>query len=585
MTKRARARLGGMCIGAAVALLAASPPAGAKPRPITGKLSKPGYTVIALAANGKAKVAGAKRGRFRLRPPAGRVTLHLRAPDGSYAGPIVMGHENAGRRAILGVKGGAKLGKVTVKGRRGYAKVKRELPEEFTDAQRKARAQKGAPIGAGRFGRVLARSLRPSTPGDRDSDGLPDPVDIDDDGDLILDNIDSAVASRGSAVTSRTLLEGASPNQFHVVSELALPIYGTVNANSPAFTDEQIEAALPNFGRLIFEILPGAATELDCGGLLYCSPGGTGRFPTNLIPPEGTPFPGSPGGLFDADRDGFGRLTPGPGTVPGMYLLHGARARDPGLDPAVSQIGTGDLLIEHVTDSGEESRCPPPAPSPSCASFLSTLQFAFATIPALVSFGDETGETTVPYPIAGPYSGPPEGFRPSGPGTHGNGFPIADGPDEDQDVELTFKLWRPQRRPIAGEICPPPDNRPCTAVDWIDIGGLVYAAGVSHFGGPPPGGVSNLGVCPQNTFSTGDSQLTPQPTPPPSGQSAGFVDGALDQPASATNTLTYTLNVSRCLASFGISSWMPGQELDLAFTAKDHSLDATEQGATFTLKP
>ena len=49
-----------------LALLLASAPAGAAPKPITGKLSKPGYTVIALAANGKASAVQASRGRFRL---------------------------------------------------------------------------------------------------------------------------------------------------------------------------------------------------------------------------------------------------------------------------------------------------------------------------------------------------------------------------------------------------------------------------------------------------------------------------------------------------------------------------------------
>src|SRR6266480_3276310 len=110
---QSRARIGVLCVGAALlALLAASEPADAAFKPITGKLSKPGYTVIALAANGKAKVARASRRRFRLRPPAKRVTLHLRAPNGNYAGPIVVGRSRKGRRAILGVKAGARLGRI-----------------------------------------------------------------------------------------------------------------------------------------------------------------------------------------------------------------------------------------------------------------------------------------------------------------------------------------------------------------------------------------------------------------------------------------------------------------------------------------
>ena len=44
---------------------------------------------------------------------AGRVTLHLRAPNGTYAGPIVVGRRKKGKRAIVGVKAGARLGELT----------------------------------------------------------------------------------------------------------------------------------------------------------------------------------------------------------------------------------------------------------------------------------------------------------------------------------------------------------------------------------------------------------------------------------------------------------------------------------------
>jgi hypothetical protein len=74
----------------AVAFLALVAPAAAAVRfaPISGSLSKPGYTVIALAANGKATSVRANHGGFSLRPPADRVTLQLRAPNGIYAGPM-----------------------------------------------------------------------------------------------------------------------------------------------------------------------------------------------------------------------------------------------------------------------------------------------------------------------------------------------------------------------------------------------------------------------------------------------------------------------------------------------------------------
>ena len=42
------------------------------------------------------------------------MTLQLRAPDGTYAGPIVAAEKEHGKRAIVGVKAGAKLGRIKV---------------------------------------------------------------------------------------------------------------------------------------------------------------------------------------------------------------------------------------------------------------------------------------------------------------------------------------------------------------------------------------------------------------------------------------------------------------------------------------
>ena len=138
---------------ASTALAVGAAPSVAKQARVTGKLSKPGYTLIALAGNGKATSVRAK-GSFTLVLPAGKVTLHLRAKSGVYAGPIVVG--GSGRKAILGVKGGARLGVVAVK--RGYARPKRALPARFVNRSVTAKARKGVPVGAAVFGRVKAKA-------------------------------------------------------------------------------------------------------------------------------------------------------------------------------------------------------------------------------------------------------------------------------------------------------------------------------------------------------------------------------------------------------------------------------------------
>ena len=135
-----RSHVGASCLGASLLLLAASAPATAAEQRISGKLNKPNYTVIAVGP-GNEKAVRAGRGNFALRlPPGEGVSLHLRGPKGSYAGPIVIERRKEGKRAILGVRPGAKLGRIKV--RRGFATLADPLPEERVDESRVARARR-----------------------------------------------------------------------------------------------------------------------------------------------------------------------------------------------------------------------------------------------------------------------------------------------------------------------------------------------------------------------------------------------------------------------------------------------------------
>jgi len=529
-------RVSASCLAVSAASLAAgAPDAAAAPKPISGTLSKSGYTVIAFAANGKATSVRAPRGRFRLVPPAKSVTLHLRAPDGTYAGPVVVGRSRS--RAIVGVRAGARLGRILV--HRTHAKPARRLPNTLLDAARTARARNGVPIGAQNFGRVRSRHSRGGVPGDFDLDGIPDRLDIDDDGDLVLDDLDRSSAARAAQTESA----------FHVFSDLSLGLEYTVNHDAGS-SDAEIDGALPTFGILQIIILPGDSAELDCGGanqtpprpegLIYCRPhssGGIGAIGGNcqscLFATTPVLFPD----CCDPDGDGFGRLTPlgppapGAGPVGGMGITPNA---------TTAQIGTGDVLIQWIATGVPASQCPPP--SASCTSFPSTLQFVFATVPALRSFSDGRGPpVTVSYPVAKAEPGR-EIEHPGGPGTQSNPFPVKADPSTG-DVTLTLTFWRPQRRPTPGE---PGYSDPPTA--WRDIGGLAYTAAV--------GG----GRCPQSAFSEAtprDPNLTPAtPDSAPkvfNGGRGGFLDQARDQPASSANTFTYRLNLTRCLAASGLS--------------------------------
>ena len=242
-----------LATGADTGLKTGSASAATKKQLITGKLSKPGYTVIALARNGRARVKRAPKGSVQAAPagrsghasPAG-LRRHLRRPDRRrrYMEPGQGGQEEApagreeaeegqsqgskasgkkairkakrkvsaarkkvkqarrgvkqarrrasGKEVVLGVKPGAELGAISVKAAAGYSKAKLKLRQwkRWVVEENRARAKKGVPIGAGNFGRVRSKNTGGGAPGDLDLDGVADPLDIDDDGDMVLDNLD-----------------------------------------------------------------------------------------------------------------------------------------------------------------------------------------------------------------------------------------------------------------------------------------------------------------------------------------------------------------------------------------------------------
>ncbi len=534
---RSRTWTGVAFLATVAAAAATAGPAGAAPKRISGRLSRSGYTVIALASNGKAKSARVRHHRFSLRPPARRVTLHVRTKKGRYAGPIVIARKRKGRLAILGVKAGARLGRVKL--HRGYATLARRLRRKWVDTRRRSRARHGIPIGARRFGRVRSRRTHRGAPGDRDLDGIPNALDIDDDGDLVLDNFER----RGRAGAAQSGCTPPCAADLGLASQLELRLEESVNANAGALSLQDLDARLAAFGTLRIGYPHDAATELDCGGLAYCSRGGSGIVaytgPPSVTPANGPPFPG----CCDPDGDGFGAMNlaafdPGSEGHPAQFFLaHGATTQ---------QIRAGDVLIERATSGGHETQFP------------ITLQGVFATVPALVSYSDTAGHSgTVSYPLLPPFTG-----SPPGPGQPREGFTVSAGAGG--DVVLTLIFWRPQRQPIPGE-----------KGTWIDIGHLLYSASPQGAGATP-----GPNFCPQSALSTTDPSLTPAGVPLGGG---GFRDRAADRAADPANALRLSLDVTQCLAAHGLS-WQPGQRLEIAIVATNSGNDLARQRLFFRLQ-
>jgi hypothetical protein len=206
LTTRQKHRLA-VPLGAALAVLACAPAEGARRPAIEGRVAGSGYEVVALAPDGKSRAVRAQRD-FRLVPPARTVTLHLRDRAGVYAGPVVVAGQ--GRRAVLRVRAGARLGTIEVHG--AYARTEEPLSRRRRGRGHTARAHGGVPIGAGRLGLVAARARGPVGPGhDRDADGIPGLWDVDDDGDLVPDTAEARRARRGSGLRSAGGLAACVP--------------------------------------------------------------------------------------------------------------------------------------------------------------------------------------------------------------------------------------------------------------------------------------------------------------------------------------------------------------------------------------
>jgi hypothetical protein len=320
-----------------------------------------------------------------------------------------------------------------------------------------------------------------------------------------------------------------------------------VNVNAGS-TDQQIAEAQPShtsIGVLWGGVDPGSA-HLNCGALTYCSMNGTGRY----MPVGGTPIEASPPfpACCNPDQHGFGALTdsePSQAAIDfhGMNLWAGATS---------DQLSARDVLIEQATVNG--------AP----VELAQSMGFIFSTWSVLAAYDDGQGDIgTLSYPSSYP--------------NLNNLIPVRAGANGDVVVRLTF--FRPQRRRISGE---PGEG------EWMDVGNLAYTATAVNFPGIPA-------PCPLNSYSGIDPNMVLTPQTPnstvPTPNDSYLMDLQGDQPSNPANTFSYTLNLTSCLASSGLSM-APGQGMNFAFTAyavpspsPNPSLSTAAFSVNFMLKP
>jgi hypothetical protein len=403
-----------------LSLLCLSHSALAQQKPLSGEFQKQlpaGSTLLAIGSNGRASAALVTGKKFRVIPPTASARLYI-LKGNKVSGQVVLSRckNKKGSKVInakscdkqqvyTSFKAGKKLGTIATV---GSAYVIRSASLGTVVVADKAAAKDFAPVGLAKLGLgggggATAKensSTLAEAGADTDLDGLVDALDIDDNGNGVIDNYDSST----QAPTSN--------DAFKVFSNLKLELSESLNLHATgSLSSAAIDAALQSVQTLAIQVAGGTGetNELDCGTLGYCSAGGTGRS-------NNQPFPGAPGGTFDSDSDGFGTITRGPTND---FQLQ-TRATS-------AAISAGDTMIQRVTAAdGSERQIP------------GVLNFVFNSTPALKTIAvNGNGAQTIDYTVT-----PRLGSRQNCIQAPASG-----------EVILAITGWRPQRAGVtaAGE--------------------------------------------------------------------------------------------------------------------------------------
>ena len=474
-----------------------------------------GYSVLMVGKSGNSTaVAG---GKFKLKvaaTAAKSASLHLVSNAGKYAGPIVLKFSKTSKTGNTLLSGkSASIGKIAMK--TGYAITSGGSATAVATTSKIKVSSAGAPSGAGRMG------LPSSTSGagvkvfgvwktgdgdapkgeDTDKDGLPNTLDLDDDNDSKIDLVDDSNPSK--AVTTGSLL-------FLDISK-TINLHAGMNETTMQAAIDAVFKSNNNFWIGINLNTAGEDTpdgvHVSCAAeVLWCAAGS----PATLF---GTGTNGPAEKWTDKKADGFPLTVPkgnGPNCdTSGSPMLGGMcggastnfnRQFIPQL--ASADVKPGSLFTMNFSKGGLVTK-----------SVAGTLSPYFASVPALkeVTVGGQV--RNIDYALKA-VNGAGGAW-----GTQGNPLVV---PSGNKTITLTF--WRPQRSGVtdAGES------------KYVDMGGLRYGFYV---------GVNR--VCDAGAMTPVSSTLTSSP----GGQDVAhtpLVDSAKDAAPNAANTLSFSVDLSKC---------------------------------------
>jgi len=488
-----------------------------------------GLHVVVVQSNGTSKKATitSKKGTFKVvGVKLAGASIQLVGKNGTYFGPVLLG--GSGKKVYATIKGSGNLALGTFKRKSGYAAARAPVGRYFTTVAYTVAAKNGKPIGAGKYGLVKVGNGKSTLKGyngqgrDADLDGIPGAFDIDDNGNLIIDNVDRTTRSGRSlrqfspalrvsdicptpdqpqpagcippsGAPSGGTTATAAATEFKLFSNFKLTDATSINVSIPGITgiDALIDAAVPTTVTLATQVMGATSSTLDCLGNTYCAP--HGAYP--LVNSAAASYTGA-----------FLNLSKG--TTGDAQIMPGAARTD---------IGSGNAFLQ----------------MDGATSYPGVLNFVFNTAPALKSYNVGAGEQTLAYDASGVSA---SGMTPSTPITTTAGA-----------TSITVTFWRPQRTALSSEAWFGSAN------PWTDIGGLAYRAD------PPnaPSGSTKRSCAGGYSGGSANGVAVTAGTD-------GVVDPAIDAEASAANTISWTIDLATC---FDWSLMATGTSFDLDIQA------------------
>lgn len=437
-------------------------------------------------------------------------SLQLIGTDGRFFGPVVLGRK--GKKVSINFSGknpsGGKslqLGKIALKN--GYALANSSLKSAIYVSPNVSSDSSGKPVGAGNSG-IVSNSLsslaeggggaRPVNPGDdSDRDGIINTLDADDNGNGILDSADPASAGTDTPYVG-----------------LNFDFRRTLNANvreglSASLIDSVVSSENA-FSSTFFISLPQEST-ID-GGYLVCGDALTYCRPNSPL--------GYSGGVSESSNSYRGPMSTLLNSS-GYPILERISV---GGNPAVV-LSMQPRVGRDVFRAGDLYRVVLTSGSTEVSSRTFSLPPYFISVPAIRDYTTNSVTTTVDYNSLSPSSGSIPGVS--------SGSPIALG----ADGLLSINFWRPQREPVGSE------------VGYQDFGALNYGVIIESAQATCAGYYTNV-----SADLSEDSSALGNGNSPLANQGANLnplVDRIADRAASASNLLSFTVDLKSCLSRSG----------------------------------